>query len=142
VLAGILFLGVVSLAAAAIVVTRGETEATDEGEPETPTSATGRASESPEPTAVEPDAAPTEIEGRPPAHPRRPTRSRERTTWTADASSTLEDLGRAWSIPREVLAQLNPDLSAQRLLEAGTKVVVHTTRLEGGSRWALPTMAG
>ncbi len=53
----------------------------------------------------------------------------EQVAWTTDAPTTLQDLARTWSIPRDVLDQLNPTFSASQQLDAGTKVVVYASTL-------------
>jgi penicillin-insensitive murein endopeptidase len=52
--------------------------------------------------------------------------SLETVVWTTDAPSTLQELARTWSIPRDTLAQLNPKLPAEQPIEAETKVVVYS----------------
>jgi murein endopeptidase len=52
-------------------------------------------------------------------------RSLEEITWTVATPATMAELAQTWSLPRDTLVRLNPKLSADEPLAAGTKVVVH-----------------
>lgn len=52
--------------------------------------------------------------------------SLSRIVWTAQSAAALDDLARSWSIPRDTLAGLNPELAKAGRVEAGAKVVVYT----------------
>ena len=53
-------------------------------------------------------------------------RSLETIRWTTETAATLDELARIWTIPTETLVALNPELSVEQALEAGTKVVVYS----------------
>lgn len=52
--------------------------------------------------------------------------SLSRVVWTAESDAAFDTLARRWSIPRDTLAALNPELAKAGRLEAGAKVVVYT----------------
>jgi murein endopeptidase len=126
-LAALVFLGAIGLAAVAILRGTSDDGEAAEAEAETPTAGADDASE---PPAEPAKATPTEEYS---AAGRGAARSFETTTWTTDATATLEELARTWTIPRDVLVQLNPGLSPQQQLEAGTTVIVHAASLGGSS---------
>lgn len=129
-LAAILFVGVVSLATAAIVMAMSDdgSEAPSAiAEPEaTPTGAPAIASD---PALAAPQAGVTGTDAAA-ADTKAIAKLREQTAWTTDAASTLDELSRAWSIPREVLAALNPDLT-QGPIAVGSPVIVHSHTFPG-----------
>jgi len=53
-------------------------------------------------------------------------RSLDRITWTVATPATIDELVQSWSLPRETLVALNPELPTTDPLAAGTEVVVHT----------------
>ncbi|MBL4687796.1 MAG: penicillin-insensitive murein endopeptidase, partial [Nannocystaceae bacterium] len=55
--------------------------------------------------------------------------SLEKISWTTDTPSTLQELARTWSVPRDALTKLNPDLSPQKQLASGVQVVVYSRSL-------------
>jgi len=70
-----------------------------------------------------PDEVPAQAE--PPKRSRAP-RSLETIAWTTESAATLDALAHAWTIPKDTLVALNPTLSAEQTLAAGTKVVVYS----------------
>jgi murein endopeptidase len=148
-LAAFVFVGVVG---AAIFVTSRDGEeptATAEASESSP-DASADASEDPTESAA--DETGEGDEGRLAGDPNPAAMSLETITWTTEASTTLEELGRAWSIPQGVLAALNPDLAGQEGIEAGTKVVVYAQSLgtgfaigspnDGRLTWGVPLPEG
>lgn len=97
------------------------TEATEVVAP-TPTAKPSAAVPEPEPVAVPPADVPVA------SHP---SRTLDPITWTIATTSTFDDLVQAWSLPRETMVALNPDLSATDRLEVGTHVVVHRGSIDG-----------
>ncbi len=131
-LAAILFLGILSLGAAAVVgAMPDDAETPDPTTPvpslptDAPAASSSSASRADAVDGVE--ARPVEGKSEAPAT----ATPRDKIVWTTDAPSTLDDLARAWSIPRDVLTGLNPDLAAQGSIAAGTKVVVHSYTFPG-----------
>lgn len=107
VLAVVVFLGILGAIAAAVVLGTGGDDETAEAETSEETSA-----------VAEPEEADAEPEGAAP-------RSLKTIVWTTEAPATLDELARAWSIPKDTLAASNPKLSPDETLAAGTKVVVY-----------------
>lgn len=108
-LAAFLFVGVVSAVGAAIFVSYRA------GKEETaPASETAEEASASEPA---PQTA---------AKTKRVAPSLEEIAWTTEAPSTLKDLARTWKIPRDALAELNPELPDDSTIEAGTRVVVYS----------------
>ena len=85
------------------------TPTTDTTEPAPPTSPT---------TPVEPSTP-------------EPPRSLEAIAWTVATPSTLDELVRAWSLPRDSLVAFNPALSTTEAIPAGTKLIVHRGSISG-----------
>lgn len=57
----------------------------------------------------------------PPVEPGAP----KNVAWVAESASTLKELSRSWGIPQATLTQLNPKLSTQARIPAGTSVAVY-----------------
>lgn len=126
VLAGVVFVvvAVVSLAAAAYAMTSNERQEAD---------APAIVSEPPAPpTSVDARAARPEVRPVASASPRAAP-SLDEVAWTTDAPSTLRELSRAWSIPRDVLTKLNPGLPANKRIAAGAEVIVYSQTLGASS---------
>ncbi len=138
VLAAAALLGLVGLAGAVFVGATGDDgeEPVAAAEPSSAQNPQGAsASESPqEPAALQADATPPEPG---PVAPR----SLDEITWTTEAPATLRDLAREWSIQRDVLDQLNPEISMRQSLPAGAQVVVYS-RANGASASVGPPNAG
>ena len=121
-LAAGLFLGVVAAGAAVALVRTDEREASGtRADDESPAPAAGAHAGVSESVAAASPGAPR------PAVPQtqRPAPSLQSIAWTSPTRSTLDELARAWSIPRAVLAELNPDLRKQTWIAAGVAVVVY-----------------
>jgi len=121
VLAGVVFLVVAALAVTAYFVLSSD----DSAEQET---ATDGSSVVP---ASAPDEAGSDVAVAKPKKER--ATSFETISWTTTASTTLQDLSRAWSVPRDVLTQLNPNLPADKQIEPGTRVVLYSQTLGASS---------
>jgi|GEM_PF-1909667 len=80
----------------------------------------GTQEEAPAPAEPVPD---TSDEGAP-EPPREVPVGLDKVVWTTADGSTLSDLSKRWSIPRDTLTALNPKLAAD--IPAGTKVVVYS----------------
>ncbi len=126
VVAGIVFLGLLAAGGAAyVVVTSGEDEAQAAAAVEAARESAEPASGAADKPAT--DASPPPAQDDAAARGDKPApRSLETITWTTDASSTLADLGKTWSIPRDNLVALNPELERDQRLDAGAKVVVYS----------------
>ncbi|HHM12108.1 MAG TPA: hypothetical protein ENJ16_01040, partial [Planctomycetaceae bacterium] len=57
---------------------------------------------------------------------KRATPSFDTISWTTTAPASVQELARAWSVPRDVLTKLNPELPADKQIEAGTPVVLYS----------------
>jgi murein endopeptidase len=58
-----------------------------------------------------------------------PAPSTTRVVWTTPSSTSLSELSRVWSIPKDTLRSLNPSRALSETLAAGTSVVVHDETL-------------
>jgi murein endopeptidase len=101
-----------------------------------PAEASASSPSEPAPSAPDPsDAEVREEPARAKPAPKAPVSpvSLARIEWTATSSGPLDDLARSWSIPRDTLASLNPQLARAARVDAGTKVVVYASASAGAS---------
>ncbi len=120
-MAGVVFLVVAALAVTAYFVLSSDDSAEQEPE-ETP------AVPAPPPTAAESEAAAAKAKAKERVAP-----SFDRISWTTTAPATLQDLSRDWSVPRDMLTQLNPELPPNKPIEAGVPVVLYAQTLGASS---------
>lgn len=131
-MAAVVFLGVVALAGAAFLgfsfyeQDSEESAATDEDAPASGQAEAGEATPAAAGAAVDAEAA--ELDAASAGAAASPL-SLDAIAWTTEAPTTLEELSGTWSIPRDVLVGLNPDLSPQDQLAVGTKVTVYADTL-------------
>ncbi|MBC8069481.1 MAG: penicillin-insensitive murein endopeptidase [Deltaproteobacteria bacterium] len=122
-LAGAVFLAAVAGGVAYVVTTvRSEGTEPDEAGAETVVDANESA---PAPVANGPAVVVTAQPPAPPDDPDHP-RSLDKIAWTVATPATLDELAQTWSLSRETLAALNPELPNAERLAAGTRVVVYT----------------
>ncbi len=121
---GLLLAAVSAVAAAFVVVDDDDDDAPAVAGASASAHAAGEPRTNAEPSADSPDAAAPERDGE-----TRPGRSPEAMVWTIATPATLDELERAWSIPRATLAAFNPELPADQRLAAGTEVMVHAGSL-------------
>ncbi len=128
VFAAIAFLGVLGVAGAVLIgASQDDSEDPVAMGPSSPAPAgEGAASSTPVPAVTPADA-------RQPKPRPIPPRSQAEIAWTTDTPATLRDLARTWSIPRDVLGQLNPDLSMRQPIAAGTSIIVYAQALGASS---------
>lgn len=124
VLAGIVFLLVAGLAVGAYLVLRSDDDVEHAQAEET----AGSTGETPKASAA--DAKPSEPEpGTGEPKPKRALPSFDTIAWTTTAPATLQDLSRDWSVPRDMLTKLNPELPARKPIDAGVSVVLYARAL-------------
>ncbi|MGH1347563.1 MAG: penicillin-insensitive murein endopeptidase [Nannocystales bacterium] len=118
-LAGVVFVVVAAVAVAAYFVLSSEDNDPDASVSEVEDSSPAPAAP---PKPAEPDADAT-------PKTQRAVPSFDTIAWHTTDPTTLQDLVRVWSVPRDVLTKLNPELPLSKSLEVGTPVVVYSRSL-------------
>jgi murein endopeptidase len=133
-LAAVLFLAMIGGGVAYVVTTlRSEDPATvDAAEPVVEAGGSAPAPVADNPDVVEPTPPPAV------ADDTDQPRSLEKITWTVATPATLDELAQAWSLSRETLVALNPELPTAESIAAGTRVVVHTGSIAGSESVGSP----
>ena len=133
-LAAVLFVAMVGGGVAYVVTTfSGEDSATaDAAEPVVEAGGSVPAPVADNPDVVEPTPPPAV------ADDTDQPRSLEKITWTVATPATLDELAQTWSLSRETLVALNPELPTAESIAAGTRVVVHTGSIAGSESVGSP----
>ncbi len=123
-LAGIVFVVVAGLAVTAYWLLSSDEPPEQASKEQSDSSADASAASASEAKPVEPEAP-----AKPKPRTKRPVPVFDTISWTTTAPATLKDLARSWSVPRDILAKLNPKLPARKKIGSGVAVVVYAKTL-------------